>query len=155
MQASERRTSMATLSKRIRINVAVALLLAGLTTSAHSQVAGGGLSSFGGESRGTVQFAGKVVCVGCSLEDVRQAHPHQHDLYLLRHRQGQVVMEVETVNEQPLWNSLTWPPRLWVRAADQLFAQLTAEQNLFKEVEITGLLRNTRTLDVFDVTVRG
>ncbi len=146
---------MATFSKRISINVAVALLLAGLTSSAHSQVAGGGLSSFGGESRGTVQFAGKVVCVGCSLEDVQQAHPHQHDLYLLRHRQGQVVMEVETVNEQPLWNSLAWPPQLWVRAADQLFAQLTAEQNLFKEVEITGLLRNTRTFDVFDVTVRG
>jgi len=64
-------------------------------------------------------------------------------------------MEVETVNEQPLWHSLAWPPRLWVRAADQLFAQLTAERNLFKEVEITGLLRNTRTFDVFDVTVHG
>ena len=145
---------MTTFSKRISINVTVALLVAGLTTSARSQVAGGGLSSLGGESRGTVQFAGKVVCVGCSLEDVRQAHPHQHDLYLLRHKQGQVVMEVETVNEQPLWNSLAWPPRLWVRAADQLFAQLTAEQNLFKEVKIMGLLRNTRTFDVFDVTVR-
>jgi hypothetical protein len=42
-----------------------------------------------------------------------------------------------------------------VRAAHQLFAQLTAEQNLFKEVKITGLLRNTRTVDVFAVTVRG
>jgi len=146
---------MATLSKKIKISMAVTLLVAGLTTAAHSQVAGGGLSAFGGESRGTVQFAGKVVCVGCSLEDVRQAHPHQHDLYLLRHRQGQVVMEVKSVNEQPLWRSLAWPPQLWVRAADQLFAQLTAEGNLFKEVEITGLLRNTRTFDVFDVTVHG
>jgi len=146
---------MATLSKSIRISVVGALLFAGLTTAAHSQVAGGGLSAFGGESRGTVQFAGKVVCVGCSLEEVQQAHPSAHDLYLLRHRQGQVVMQVETVNEQPLWHSLAWPPRLWVRAADQLFAQLTAERNLFKEVEITGLLRNTRTFDVFDVTVHG
>ena len=146
---------MATLSKRISIKVAVTVLLAGLTSFAHGQVAGGGLSSFGEESSGMTQLTGKVVCVGCSLEEVRQAHPHLHDLYLLRHRQGQVVMEVETVNEQPLWSSLVWPPRLWVRAADTLIAQLTAEQNLFKEVEITGLLRNTRTLDVFDVTVRG
>jgi len=146
---------MTTLRKRIKISVAGALVCASLTTAAHSQVVGGGLSSFGGESRGTVQVTGKVICVGCSLEDVRQAHPAQHDLSLLRHRQGQVVMEVQTVNEQPLWDSLAWPPRLWVRATDQLFAQLTAERNLFKEVEITGLLRNTRTFDVFDVTVHG
>jgi len=32
-----------------------------------------------------------------------------------------------------------------VRAQDQLFRQLTAEEHLFKEIEITGLLRNTRT----------
>ena len=115
----------------------------------------GGLSSFGEESSGMTQLAGKVVCVGCSLEEVRQAHPHLHDLYLLRHRQGQVVMEVDTVSERPLWSYLAWPPRLWVRADDKLFAQLTAEKNLFKEIGITGLLRNTRTLDVFDIIVRG
>jgi hypothetical protein len=146
---------MTTFSKRISINVAVALLVAGLTTSAHGQVPGGGFSPFGGESRGMTQFAGKVVCVGCSLEEVQKAHPHQHDLYLLRHRQGQVVMEVDTVSERPLWSYLAWPPRLWVRADDKLFAQLTAEKNLFKEIGITGLLRNTRTLDVFDIIVRG
>jgi len=144
---------MTTLSKRISINLAAALLVAGLTTSVHGQVpsAAGGFS----ESRGITQFAGKVICAGCSLEEVQQAHPHQHDLYLLRHRQGQVVMEVDTVNERSLWSYLTWPPRLWVRASDKLFALLTAEQNLFKEVEITGLLRNTSILDVFDVTVKG
>jgi hypothetical protein len=40
-----------------------------------------------------------------------------------------------------------------VRAEDKLFQQLTAEQNLFKEVEVIGLLRNTRTLDMFSVKV--
>jgi hypothetical protein len=33
--------------------------------------------------------------------------------------------------------------------------QLTAEENLFKEVELTGLLRPSRTLDLFAVTVHG
>src|SRR5215510_14595702 len=108
-------------SKRIGFNVAAALLLAGLTTSAHGQVPGGGFSPFGGESRGMTQFAGKVVCVGCSLEEVQKAHPNQHDLYLLRHRLGQVVMELDTVSERPLWSYLAWPPRLWVRADDKLF----------------------------------
>jgi hypothetical protein len=42
-----------------------------------------------------------------------------------------------------------------VRAKDELFQHLTAEQNLFKEVEITGLLRNTRTLEMFSVKVSG
>jgi hypothetical protein len=45
--------------------------------------------------------------------------------------------------------------RLWLRGGDQLFAALTAEENLFKEVEVSGLLREylptSGTLDLATV----
>jgi hypothetical protein len=130
-----------------------ALLLAGVTAGARAQVPGG-VSSFGGESRGVTQFEGKVVCVGCSLDEVQRAQPEQQALYQLCHRKEQVVMAVDTVSEPQVWSSFALPPRVLVRCKDELFETLTAEQNLFKAVEITGLLRNTRTLDMFGVTVK-
>jgi hypothetical protein len=101
------------------------------------------------------RLTGKVVCVGCTVEEVHKASPDQHDLYLLSHRRGQVVIEVERASEPQLWRALTVSPQLWVRASDELFTELTAEQNLFKEVEISGLLRNTRTLDMVSVSITG
>jgi hypothetical protein len=146
---------MAKSGKRIGIGVAAALLLAGITTGARAQVPVGGLSSFGGELRGVTQFEGKVVCGGCSLAEVQQAHPNQHGFYQLSHRTGQVVIQIDTVSDLQAWSYFASPPRIWVRGKDKLFEQLTAEKNLFKEVEIIGLLRNTRTLDLFGVTVKG
>jgi hypothetical protein len=142
--------------KRIGIGMAAALLLAGITTGARAQaVPSGGLSSFGGESRGITEFKGKVVCVGCSLEEVQAAHPDQHGFHQLSHRKGQVVMEVDTVSEPQVWSYFALPPRIAVRGEDKLFEKLTVEKNLFKEVDVTGLLRNMRTLDMFGVTVKG
>ena len=43
--------------------------------------------------------------------------------------------------------------RLAVRSRDSLFEQLIAEENMFKEVQITGVVRSTRTLDIFEVTI--
>jgi hypothetical protein len=42
-----------------------------------------------------------------------------------------------------------------VRAQDEVFRQLTAEENLFKDVEIEGALSTTRALDIFAVTING
>jgi hypothetical protein len=42
-----------------------------------------------------------------------------------------------------------------VRAKDEVFQQLAAEENLLKEIEILGLLNNPQTLDIFELTVRG
>jgi hypothetical protein len=42
-----------------------------------------------------------------------------------------------------------------VRAEDSLFEQLTAEENISKEVEISGVFTNSRTLDISGVTIRG
>lgn len=69
--------------------------------------------------------------------------------------QERVVMEVSQIDDPQLWSYFAWPQQTRVRTEDKLFRQLTAEQNLFKEVEIAGLLRNTRILDMFSVTVSG
>jgi hypothetical protein len=146
---------MAPIGKTIRTGLGVTLLLAGVTTSAWGQVGGGG-PSFGGELRGITQLRGSVVCVGCSLEEVQAARPHLTDLYEFRHEQGRVVMEVDTINERARWvDILGLSHRIAARAPDRLFQRLTAEENLFREVEIVGLLRNTRTLDIGDVTIFG
>jgi len=42
-----------------------------------------------------------------------------------------------------------------VRARDSLFQQLTAEENLAKEFEITGLFSATGALDIFAVIMHG
>jgi ABC-type branched-subunit amino acid transport system ATPase component len=85
---------------------------------------------------------------------VRKTQPDKHALYQLTHKRGQIVMQVKEINDTR-WRSLVWPPLLWVRAKDSVFQQLTAEENLMREVELTGLLRNSRTLDIFVVTIGG
>jgi hypothetical protein len=140
--------------KRITIGVAAALLLAGVTSGARGQVAGGGLSAFGGEGRGMTIIKGNVLCTGCDLDEVQKAQPNRHHLYQLTHKQGQVVMQVSSVNGSEMWES-PLSPRFAVRSKDSVFQQLTAEENLTKEVEITAILRNTRTLDIATVTISG
>src|SRR5262245_40932684 len=145
---------MATVSKTLKTTGVMILLLASISTGAQG-FAPGGIGSFGGETRGPIQLRGTVVCAKCSLDKVRKAQPHEHDLYELRHRQGQIVMKVTGVNDWQRWRLLAWPPRLWVRAKDSVFQQLAAEENLMKEVEIIGFLNNPQTLDIFELTVRG
>jgi hypothetical protein len=145
---------MATVSKTLKTTGVMILLLAGLSTGAQGFVPGG-IGSFGGETRGSIQLRGTVVCAQCTLDEARKAQPHEHALYELTHRQGQVVLKVTWVNNSQRWRLFAWPPRLWVRAKDSIFQQLAAEENLMKEIEIIGLLNNPRTLDIFELTVRG
>jgi hypothetical protein len=144
---------MANFGKTIRAGVAAALMLASITTGAYGQLAIGGGGAFGGESRGVMQIRGNVVCAGCSLDEAREAQPDRHNLVQLRHRRGEVVMKVGWVNESQKWSYFN--PRIWVRAQDSEFEKLSAEENLFKEVEITGLLSNSGTLDVSRVGILG
>jgi hypothetical protein len=145
---------MATVSKTLKTTVVMILMLASIATGAQG-FAPGGTGAFGGETRGPVQLRGTVVCAKCTLDEVRQAQPHAHDLYELTHRQGQVVLKVTWVNDSQRWRLLAWPPRLWVRAKNEVFEQLAAEENLMKEIEILGFLNNPQTLDIFALTVRG
>jgi len=135
----------------LRTSLAAALLLAGVTTAAHG-FAPGGMSPFGGGSRSMTIIKGNVLCAGCELTEVRKAQPGLPHLYQLTHRQGQVVLQVKTINGSGMWEA-PLSPLFAVRAKDSVFGQLTAEENLTKEVEIVGITRNTRTLDIATVTV--
>ena len=145
---------MATLGKPIKMGVAAVLMLAGVTVGAQGGVTEGGFS-FGTEGAGVMQIRGNVICAECSLAEARQARPGRHDLYLFIGKQGRVVMRVSWVSNSERWSHVVWPPRIWMRGEDRLLQQLHAEENLFKELEITGLLSNSRTLDVFRVTISG
>jgi hypothetical protein len=147
---------MTTFGKTIGTGVVATLLLAGLTAGAQALGPGGGMSSFGGESRSMTQIKGSVVCVGCTLDEVREAQPNLRRLYKLRHAQGQVVMQMHAINEAAWWESIVGlSHRISARAPDRVFQQLTAEENLFKEMEVTGLLRKTGTFDIGEITVLG
>ncbi len=145
---------MASSGKTIRMGVAATLLLAGSTVGVHGGVTEGGFS-FGTEGVGVMQIRGNVICAECSLAEARQAWPDRHDLYQLTCKQGRMVMRVSWVSNSERWSHVVWPPRIWVRGEGKLLQQLNAEENLFKELEITGLLSNSRTLDVFRVTISG
>src|SRR5215210_2115025 len=144
-----------------RILVTGAILMS-FTGRVESQGPGGGPGSFGGELRGITQFTGHVVCVGCSLQEARKAQPHFTNLYQLSQsnpRQGQVVMHVETFSdphERMRWESIVGLSHLLqIRATEQVFKELTAEENLFKKLTVTGLLRSTSVLDIDSVKVNG
>lgn len=146
---------MATFSTTCKRHLVAALLLFSSATAASAQAPGGGLGSFGGELRGESRIEGKVLCVGCSVEDLQKAHPELTNLYLLKHGQEQAVLEVTNVSDPQRWDAIVFPPELWVRGEDKVLRQLTAEKNLFKKLEITGLLNSDRILDVYNVTVEG
>jgi len=140
--------------KTMSSGVVAVCLLVSLTTGAQGQTGAGGLSSFGGELRGITQIRGEVVCVGCRLDEVRSAEPGEGKLHQVSYQGGQLVMKITWTNEPQRWSALVSSPYLWARAKASVLQQLTAEENLFQELEVTGLLRDTRTFDVYEVTVR-
>ncbi len=60
-------------------------------------------------------------------------------------------MRVRTVNDSPCWHYFGWPFEIAVRTREKIFRQLTAEENLFKEVELEGALSPTQALDIFAI----
>lgn len=140
--------------KTISSGIVAACMLVSLPTSARGQTGSGGVPSFGGELRGVTQIRGEVVCVGCSLEEVRSAQSGEGKLHQVSYQGGQLVMKVTWTNEPQRWSALVSSPYLWARAKASVLQQLTAEENLFQELEVTGLLRDTRTFDIHEVTVR-
>jgi hypothetical protein len=60
------------------------------------------------------------------------------------------------VNEAARWESIVGLSRqLLARAPVSLFRQLVAEENLFKEVVILGLLQSNQTLDNGEIKIIG
>ena len=147
---------MKTLRNKFRTGVAATLLLTGLGTAVVAQGFVGGFSSgYAGSRRSLLKINGSVVCSECSLEEVQQAQPQEKDLYQFSHKNGQLVFKVASVNDTSMFYALAWPPRLWLRATDEALRKLSAEENLFKPIGITGILSTTRTLDVTDVAISG
>jgi hypothetical protein len=141
-------------NKTLRTGMVATLLLAGIAAGAHGDI--GGISpSFGPPGSGSVQIRGKVLCTSCSLDEVRRTQPYEPGLYQLSHKQGQLVMQINWVSNTARWHRVVWPPRVWVRGETSLMQQLSAEANLFKELEIQGTLSNTRTLDITSLTRSG
>ena len=137
---------MTRLNKIVSTGMVAALLLAGINTLAHGREARGGLAF----------IKGRVVCARCSLDELRNTPAESGQLYQFTRDHDRLVMQVQTVDDYPLWRSyFGWPAEVSVRAQEAVFARLMAEENLFKDVEITGVVSTTGALDIFDVTVHG
>lgn len=143
--------TMATVGKTIRRGVTAALLLAGTSTMTHGFI---GAEEFGPSGDWAIQIREKMVCTQCSLAEVQKLQPNNSQLYQLTYRQEQGVMEVSWVSNTRWWNHLT-APRLRIRGEDSLVQKLTAEENLLKEVEVSGILNSSQILDLNAVTIRG
>lgn len=160
---------MSIFSKTFSTVLVAALMFAGVTTSALGQGTGGGGGPSSGVSsagpKGLIKLRATVVCASCSLDEAKAAHPDMTDLYELTHEKGMVVIRVISVNDPSesnergdvsnRWTSIGQPPKISVRAEDNIFQKLVDAKNRSKEVEITGIIRTTRTLDVSEVTVLG
>jgi hypothetical protein len=147
--------TMATVGKTIRIGVTAALLLAGTTTMTQGQVVGSESGpEVGPGGDWAIQLREKMVCTQCSLAEVQKLQPNNSQLFQLTYRQEQGVMEVSWVSNTRWWNHLT-VPRLRIRGEASLVQKLTAEENLSKEVEVSGVLNSSQILDLHAVTIRG
>ena len=145
---------MASIRKLSRSITAAILVLTGAVAIARGQVVDSG-SSFAGAGRGAITITGSVVCTRCGLDEVRKGQPYNSHLYQFSHRRGQLVIEISRVDKAAIFDSVVQPPRLWVRGENAVLDRLDAEENLSKEMTIVGVLHNTRTLDVFDIAIKG
>ena len=139
---------MKTLQKVILILLVTTLFIPSLPMEVKATSGGAYPSILGDPFMRPLLVKGTVLCTDCRLTDVRKAQPNARDLYELKHTQGHVVFQVRWVNDRHLWRTVTWPSRLVVRSSTTIFAQLTGEENVGKEVQLAGFLRNTRVFDI-------
>ena len=133
-------------SRTIVISIGTIILGATLITSVYGYA--GVMSGYStGIVKERIHFRGHVVCAGCTLEEVPSAPPGSRALlYELTHQQKRVVMEVD-----PKYASLP-SHRVWLRGGDHVWQVLTAEENLFQAIEVSGLLREPLpTLAILDL----
>jgi hypothetical protein len=145
---------MKTTQTMIRTALVALMLFSGITNSAQAFLGGGGVS-IGAGGPTVMRIKGKVFCAGCKLDQVRKEQPQEPRLYQLTYNQGQVVMKVEWVSNPGRWNRVVWPAKVWLRGAEAQLLKLAAEENQQKEIEITGILSNSRTFDITEVMING
>lgn len=143
------------------ICLALGALLTNFSTGAQGQGPPGSVSPFGGELRGETRLKGYVVCVGCRLEDARKTQPEAGSLYEFTWagRGGEedaFVMKVEWLNEPKRWEAIAGlSHRLVARASEEVFRRLTAKENRVHQMELIGLLRSDRIIDIAVVNILG
>lgn len=102
-----------------------------------------------------IQVKGKIVCTGCNIEEARkvQRDKYQNHLYQVIHKNGKLVIELNSVNRPEWFNNLA-TPHLWIRGEDGQLQQLSVPENLTKEVAFSAIATNVRTLDVTEITIQ-
>lgn len=136
-------------------------LLIGFSTGAQGQGAPGRTSPFGGELRGETRLKGQVVCVGCQLEEARKTYPESNSLYEFTWtapggQEDAFVMNVQWLSEPKRWEAIVGLSHsLVARASENVFQQLTAEKNRLQKIELVGLLRSDRIIDIATVKMLG
>ncbi len=153
---TQKSSAMRAIGKRGLGSIGTTLLIVGLSISARGQSPNIPVAPFS-NLNGLTQIKGSIVCVECSVAEVEKDHAASGHLYELENsrRHSKAVLRVDEVDDAARWSSITIGHRLQVRTAAAVWQQLTAEDNLFREVQITGLLSSDRTLDVTSVTASG
>src|SRR5215475_2821921 len=143
---TERSSSMTSNGKALVIGVLTFVFLPTLMVEAFGQD-GRGPETLGGAFRGMTLIWGKILCVDCTIDEVRKAQPAQHDLYELQKDGQRAVLQVMDVEDSASgresllgqWEAVTGSVHeLAVRGDSSLCRQLTTEENVQREVEITG-----------------
>lgn len=107
-----------------------------------------------GQPERDISVAGRILCVECSLEDVRKQHPQAQSLYQLTHQRGRMVMQIDDVGDLRQWQRDTLSPTLHIRAADEVLSELMDAQSVQKDVTLAGRLGSDHVLDITSIRVR-
>src|SRR5262249_54916291 len=132
------------------------LLIVGLSLNARGQSPNFPVAPFQNLNALT-RIKGAILCAACSLTEMEKAGGGTGHLYELANLRGKTtaVLRVDEGDDAARWSSITLGHRLQVRTAAAVWQELTAEENLYQEVQITGLLSSDRTFDVTGVTASG
>jgi hypothetical protein len=76
-----------------------------------------------------------------------------HTAYQLTHRRGRTVTQIDDVRDLRQWQPNTVSDTLHIRAADEVFSQLTDAQTVQKEVTLVGRLGSDHVLDVTGIRI--
>jgi hypothetical protein len=82
------------------VRVGLIMLLLCLSAPGFARGQGAWPPVFGGQFRPLTTLRGEIVCVGCTLSQVRRLQPDAIHLYEMKYPGGRLVMNVEWVNHQ-------------------------------------------------------
>ena len=139
------------------VRVGLMVVLFCLSAPGFARGQGGWPPVIGGQFRPLTKLRGEIVCVGCTLSQARRVRPDAIHLYEMKYPGGRLVMNVEWVNHesrQYLEDVSGLNDSLRLRGPQSALEKLTDETTQYKEVELTGVLRSTRTFDILDVDVQ-